>query len=92
MARLIFELSDEERERLEAHRVRLGKRSLAEVIRHWINSAPEGGMVQAARILEREIGPSASSFAVKPGQYTHVDVQLGPTKRLPGELAKKGKL
>lgn len=33
-------LSDVERERLDAHRAALGLRSLADVVRHWINSGP----------------------------------------------------
>lgn len=33
-------LTEQERERFEAHRVALGERSLADVIRHWIAAEP----------------------------------------------------
>lgn len=53
MGRLIFDISDDERAKLEAHRVRLGLRSLAEVIRHWINRGPDEAAEFVSRVESR---------------------------------------
>lgn len=75
-------LTKDERERFEAHRSALGMRSLADVVRHWINSGPitftQDGV--HVRLSERVTYPVAET-----GPLTWV----GPMKAPPGSRLKK---
>lgn len=98
-------LSDEEKAVLEAHRVRLGLRSHAGVIRRWIALTPATSFTGFAEMkaAPQAFGmPIVAAEAIEPSsviikspdgsQIGHIkNVQFGPTKRGAGDLAKKGK-
>lgn len=77
-----MKLSDEHRERLEAHRVRLGKRSHADVIRHWID--------QDCTAVAKPWAPSGGS-GVKPPPATRIEVSIGRPTPAPGSRLKGAK-
>jgi len=86
-------LTDEERERLEAHRVALGARSLADVVRHWIaqpDVAP-GAFGRFAGKSHESSGRTRSDLAetTKAHADWYVETVIGRPKAAPGSLLKK---
>lgn len=71
--RLIFELSADEREKLEQHRARLGLRSMAQVLRRWINQGGPDGASEPV-VTPRPRSPT-TSVIVRRGSKTSVTVR-----------------
>lgn len=73
-----MKLSDEDRAKLEAHRAKLGLRSHADVVRHWINA---GDAARAAEPARRYGEPSARAIAAAkaapPGSVVPFDGETG---------------
>lgn len=91
-------LSDDEREKLETHRQRLGKRSLGEVIRYWIGLDTAGRINEVKEQALQNIRsgaafPSGAGGASPstPSSGGVTSVQFGPTKHPPGSRLKPNK-
>lgn len=75
MAKFMVDLDEAARERLEAHRVALGKRTWADVIRHWIGEGPDGTPVVATPRPSPSFSHGRPKTVVVETKRKRVDVQ-----------------
>lgn len=83
----MVKLTEAERATLESERARLGLRSMAEVIRHWIGNAPKRGDLQ--RMLDEGATLINPTKLFEPVKLTNAK---GEPKELPKPIARKGKV
>lgn len=79
-------LTENERARLEAHRARLGLRSLSDVIRYWINSQAPALVVRPVNVADLPEGGNRVPDGKAAGYRI---VQLGPTPSPAGSRLKR---
>lgn len=85
MGRMIFDLTDDDREKLEVVRKQRGHRSHAETLRELIRQAASSGLPTPARQAEMKAAVKAwQEKSVSP----ELRAQFGPIRAKPGALLK----